>query len=319
MADVEVVPYCPSCRSPQSSLFDERIFRGRPVTNRLCSNCGLVYQSPRMTADALDLFYQAEYRLLYQGSQEPSSKDLALQRSRALELLEFIRNAVPSVQRHLDIGCSAGLLLEGARQAYACQPVGIEPGDAYRQAASRGGMTVYPSLAELEAAGEAAGGQEHRGGKELRFDLISLAHVLEHIPHPVEYLAGLRQWLTPNGWLLVEVPNLYGHDCFEVAHLVSYSAHTLRQVLAQAGFQVVQQRIHGQPRSAIIPLYITVLAKAAVKNTAQRPEPVQLNPEKGVRRKRRLALLRRSLQTRFFPSKAWLSIGGQEHRYPADG
>ena len=152
-------------------------------------------------------------------------------------------------------------------------------------------MPVYPSLAELEAAGEAA------------FDLISLAHVLEHIPDPVQYLAGLRKWLTPNGWLLIEVPNLYGHDCFEVAHPVSYSPHTLRQVLIQAGFQAAQQRIHGQPRSAIIPLYITVLAAAM-----QAPEPVQPVPENGVRRKRQFALVRRSLQTRLFPSRAWLPV-----------
>jgi 2-polyprenyl-3-methyl-5-hydroxy-6-metoxy-1,4-benzoquinol methylase len=33
-----------------------------------------------------------------------------------------------------------------------------------------------------------------------RFDLISLIHVLEHLPDPVSSLAQLRErWLTPDG------------------------------------------------------------------------------------------------------------------------
>jgi 2-polyprenyl-3-methyl-5-hydroxy-6-metoxy-1,4-benzoquinol methylase len=288
----EVVEFCPVCHSSQSSLFDQRLFHGLPVTNRICSQCGLVYQSPRMTSVELDAFYQAEYRQLYQGSQEPSAKDVAIQQSRAQVLVEFIRPAVSDVLRHLDIGCSAGLLLAQTQKVYACQPVGIEPGEAYRQAAARNGLTVYPSLQAVENSGEA------------RFDLVSLAHVLEHLPDPIGYLANLRRnWLAPNGWLLIEVPNLYGHDCFEIAHLISYSPHTLSQVLAQAGFQVVRLRVHGQPRSSILPLYITALAKPSPMPTANQPVP-----EQGVRRKRRLAIFRRSLQEHLFPSKAWLRI-----------
>ncbi len=96
----------------------------------------------------------------------------------------------------------------------------------------------------------------------MRFDLISLAHVLEHIANPVQYLAGLRQnWLTEEGSLLVEVPNLYCHDSFEVAHLVAYSPHSLTQTLQQAGFEIVVFVQHGRPRSSILPLYLTVLAR----------------------------------------------------------
>jgi len=79
-------------------------------------------------------------------------------------------------------------------------------------------LTVYPSLDDL---GQADGG---------RFDLVSMAHVLEHIPNPVEYLSDLRErYLTPDGWLLIEVPNLYAHDSFEIAHSIAFSSHTLRE------------------------------------------------------------------------------------------
>lgn len=284
------IPACPLCGGHSSSLFDRRSFRGVPVTNRLCLDCGLVYQSPRMSEAELNAFYESEYRQLYQGSQDPDRKDLAVQSGRAAALLDFARRHVNLVDRHLDIGCSAGLLLHSFQSAFACQPVGIEPGTAYRDYARQHGLQVYASLEELQAAQEA------------HFDLISLAHVLEHLPEPVDYLRRLRtDLLTANGRLLVEVPNLYAHDSFEVAHLVSYSDHSLRQVLRKAGFATIALQAHGRPRSYLIPLYLTALAIPAEPQDGYR-----LEPESGVAWKRRAGMLRRWLYTRLQPRRAWI-------------
>jgi hypothetical protein len=74
---------CPLCSSIQSIHFDTREFRGYQVTNKLCSNCGLVYQSPRMTDEELATFYEHEYRQVYQGSEGPLQTDLVVQGQRA--------------------------------------------------------------------------------------------------------------------------------------------------------------------------------------------------------------------------------------------
>jgi SAM-dependent methyltransferase len=288
----ETVTQCPLCGSSEKKLFDRRKFRDQPVTNQRCLACGLVYQSPRMDAAELEAFYQQEYRLLYQGSQGPSEKDLAVQRGRAQAWLDLMQAHLPRVTRHLDIGCSAGLLLDAFEGAYGCQAVGVEPGDAYREYAAGRGFAVYPSLEALQEAGEG------------RFDLISLAHVLEHIPNPVQYLASLRQnWLTEEGSLLVEVPNLYCHDSFEVAHLVAYSPHSLMQTLQQAGFGIVVLVQHGWPRSSILPLYLTVLARPDLRSTIGK-----VNAERWVAAKRRYGLLHRRLLTRLAPGRAWLPV-----------
>ena len=284
---------CPLCGSDQSSLFDQREFRGQPVTNRLCNTCGLVYQSPRMSDEELASYYEREYRLEYQGNEGPTTKDLATQRGRAESLISLTRPTLASVKRHLDIGCSAGILLKKFQKEYGCQSTGVEPGIAYRKVAQEKGLTVYPSLEALEQAGVA------------RVDLISMAHVLEHLPEPVAYLEHLRTiLLQPEGYLLIEVPNLYAHDSFEIAHLVSYSLHTLCQTLQQAGFSVIAKEAHGRPRSAVIPLYLTVLARPALQASARKPE---LMPEHQVAWKRNLGMLRRSLLTRLIPAKAWMN------------
>lgn len=292
----EPVSNCPLCGNPDSTPFDQRSFRGLPVTNRLCSTCGLVYQSPRMAGKELDAFYAEQYRSLYQGSEGPNPKDLAVQGARAEALYGFARAHIERIARHLDIGSSAGALLQRFQRAFTCQVVGIEPGNAYRQYARQLGLSVYASLEELHSAGEPL------------FDLVSLAHVLEHLPDPLAYLAELRAGLlAPNGWLLLEVPNLYAHDCFEIAHLVSYSPATLRQTLGKAGFEVIALQAHGRPRSLWVPLYITALARPATAST-----PFVLQAERYVALKRRLGLLSRAVIARLFPRLAWRPVAEHE-------
>jgi SAM-dependent methyltransferase len=152
-------------------------------------------------------------------------------------------------------------------------------------------LTVYATLEDLKVQ------------QEPRFDLVSLSHVLEHLPNPVKYLAQLRDAiLTPGGWLLLEVPNLYAHDSFEVAHLVSYNAHSLVQVVTKAGYEIVALEKHGRPHSALLPLYISLLARPVTLQTWG------LQPEHFVAFKRCLGMFWRRLIIRLFPRWAWKEL-----------
>lgn len=284
---------CPLCGEETSRDFDRRQFRGYQVAYRICEACGFVFQSPRMTEAELQRFYRAEYRRLYQGAEGPDPRDLEIQKARAEALVSFLGTAgVDKAARHLDIGCSAGLLLEKTRERYGLTGVGIEPGDDYREYAQNRGFKVYASLDGMEEAGEN------------RFDLVSAAHVLEHLPDPVGYLKQIRaEWLTNDGSLLVEVPNLYAHDCFEVAHMSAFSEHSLRRVLERSGFAVQALRKHGAPRSEILPLYITALAWPMDGNSEG--IPFRVIAERGVRIKRRVGMARRRAVELLFPSRAW--------------
>jgi 2-polyprenyl-3-methyl-5-hydroxy-6-metoxy-1,4-benzoquinol methylase len=287
----EIVSHCPLCGNSASLPFDQRQFRGHPVINVICRQCGLVYQSPRMTEAESQAFYQAEYRLLYQGQEGPTPKDLAVQAVRARVSLEFSHRYIHSAARLLDIGCSTGILLKHFRDYYQAQAMGVEPGDIYREYAQSLGLEIYASLDELKQVCSA------------RFSLVSMLHVLEHLPDPLGYLQDLRtQFLEPTSWLLLEVPNLFAHDCFEVAHLVSFSRHTLTQLLRKAGYRVVRLRAHGLPRSRLIPLYLTLLAQPDPHT------PASIKPDRLVKLQRRLGFLHRKIAERLFPRLAWISL-----------
>jgi len=288
----ENLAHCPLCNLEGSSLFDQREFRGFQVTNRLCANCGFVYQSPRMTESELIDFYQSQYRQIYQGIEGPDQKEIAIQEARALGIINLLRDCgVEQVKRFLDIGASTGMLINKIKNEYQCDASGIEPGRAYREYARSHGIDVFASLDDLPDAGEK------------KFDLVSLIHVLEHIPDPVKYLEKVRSdYLVDQGRILIEVPNIYAHDCFEIAHLTSFSRHTLNEVLKSAGFRTIFMEAHGRPRSNMIPLYISFLAVPEL-NT---PDEPQIEVERWIRMKRNTGLAHRKLIEKLFPNQAWL-------------
>jgi SAM-dependent methyltransferase len=289
----EIIQTCILCGSNRSTLFDHRSFHGRQVTNRLCLDCGFVYQSPRMTGAEAATFYADEYRLLQEGSADPTARNINIQKARAASLLGFVQPFIPAIFRHLDIGCSMGILLLNFQGVFQNQSVGVEPGEAHRASACKQGLTVYATLEDLENT------------KEARFNLVTIVHVLEHLPDPLGYLNHLRESiLQTDGRLLIEVPNLYAHDSFEVAHLVAFSPHTLREVLRKSGFEILKIEKHGRPNSETLPLFLTVLCKP----TGQ-PDPSPVRPEHWVALKRRSGMLWRRILARIFPKRTWLERG----------
>jgi len=79
-----------------------------------------------------------------------------------------------------------------------------------------------------------------------------LAHVLEHVPHPLTLVRSVCKYIEPGGYLYVEVPqeltdeflhklqegvcptDLYIHE-----HINSYSSSAVRQLLESAGLDLV--------------------------------------------------------------------------------
>jgi 2-polyprenyl-3-methyl-5-hydroxy-6-metoxy-1,4-benzoquinol methylase len=286
---------CPLCSSTKRRLFETIENEGKRVSFHICHRCGLVYQSPRMDESELRQFYEREYRIERQETEDPIDKDVQMQDARASAILEMIQPHLPIVTRHLDVGSSSGALLKRLHEQYECASVGVEPGEAYRRFSKSQGLKVYPSLAALTEANEAP------------FDLISMLHVIEHVEDPVHTLRSLRESkMEPGGYLLLEVPNLIDHECLELSHLYAFTRSTLRETARQAGFCVLWTKTHGSFRSPILNLYITLLARA--ESAPHSPRTICSNPI-GVKTRRRLGKLKRDFFTSRFPDWTWQTPG----------
>lgn len=281
---------CPLCGSREHEFFESYRDNQQELRYELCTRCGLIFQSPRMSEGELAQFYTGGYRQRVQGSEEPTEKDLRIQAGRARTLLHFLKGRVDDIDRHLDIGASSGVLLRIFQGRLDCEGVGVEPGDAYRQLGEASGLAFYTGLSDLPEA--------FRGA----FDLVTMSHVLEHLPDPVKTLRDIRErWSTKDGYLLLEVPNGFGHQSMELGHLFVFTPRTLRKALHKSGFRVLKLSTHGKPRSPLLRLYITVLAQAG---TLESNLELGAAPE-WIRFRRRTGMLLYERLTQWLPNLTW--------------
>ncbi len=289
---------CLLCGYKDQKPFKEVESFGIPLIYYQCKHCGLIFQSIEESPAAQMDFYTDTYRMLYQNNEEPTEKDLWTQRQRAVYLLNLVRSRKHfNPQRILDIGASSGVFIRVCQEIFDAEVIGVQPGDAYRTYAEAKGLKMYASLdALIETHPE-------------KFDLVSLIHVLEHLPDPLDILKTIREKLvSEKGMLLLEVPNFYAHDSYELAHLSCFTPHTLRETVKQAGFKVVMLSQYGKPRSKLLNLYLKILARP-MKNSSSIP-PVK--PEYNVRLKRKVGFFYRRVVQKLFPHQAWLPLPGDK-------
>ena len=93
----------------------------------------------------------------------------------------------------LDFGCGNGALAKILSQSVRSIE-GLEVNDYPRSLAkTRNNLKTYSSIQDLSVSGK-------------KFDAIISNHVLEHVPNPIETLKQLREFLKPNGILVMMLP-----------------------------------------------------------------------------------------------------------------
>lgn len=205
-----------------------------------CTRCGLVYQDPRPTANALLRYYDMLYAKL---DEDDGMREFEAYRHRTkvqeLKRLGLIHRWVRPPGRLLDIGCGHGYFLLIAKEC-GWQVAGVEISETGSEYARR-------ALRLEVLTGELAAGSF----PEESFDVVTMNSVLEHVLNPMDLLRRIARVLKPGGWLFFNVPNTeslelrlttwlmkgrYGWYTFE--HLHYYNAVWVRQTLTELDFKV---------------------------------------------------------------------------------
>jgi 2-polyprenyl-3-methyl-5-hydroxy-6-metoxy-1,4-benzoquinol methylase len=223
---------CPLCLSETAVVISQRARDGSAMTTILCEGCGLARSHPLPDAQELATFYRENYRLVYKATYQPKPyhvlRAARVAKDRMRRLGGFLRPGI----RVLDVGCGGGEFLYLLRAA-GCLVTGIEPNIGYAAfARDELGLDVRAGLTDDQKFPSGA------------FDGITLYHVLEHLPAPVETLRHVAEWLGAAGFLAVEVPN-FESTCehpahrFHAAHLLHFSLPTLRRCGELAGLAMI--------------------------------------------------------------------------------
>jgi SAM-dependent methyltransferase len=150
--------------------------------------------------------------------------------------IKLLRPYISKGEAILDIGAGTGSFVLAARRS-GYNAFGVEPNEGARQIAAQKGAAMYGSLDAIETN---------------RYSVITLWHVLEHLPNLEEQISRIISRLDEGGTLVLALPNYRSWDAgyfkeywaaYDVPrHLWHFSRDSIAKIFDPLGFQVVLQK-----------------------------------------------------------------------------
>lgn len=217
--------------------------------NYLCPTCGVAFIHPQIPPEKLAEFYESGYwqtlndeGLIYNGQRIEAPLDFtnsraSLQRAKSFFLAvdraaERIPEVVPKAgDLVIDYGAYQGLFLHALRARWGIEGLPFDY--------NRDGLRFAEHILGFEQARVTEEIYADRFEQPARF--VTMVHLFEHLHDPMRLLTHIREnALAPDGFLYIEVPNLLGHPASDPFHFFTFSERSMRQVMARAGFEVVE-------------------------------------------------------------------------------
>ena len=213
-----------------------------------CANCQLIFLNPRVNLDNLKNYYTSYY-LPYRGSEawgkysklvEGSQKKLDLKR------VKWVKEmcSVSPKSLILDVGCGNPSFLKACQQELNCKTLGIDFSDEGWKEQS----TLFKGL-DLQVA------EIKDLSLNLKPDIITMWHYLEHDYTPLENLTYLKSIAKPSTTLIIEIPNFdsisrkkYNENWagwHTPRHTSLFSPDNIKLLLDKSGWNVSQLITYG--------------------------------------------------------------------------
>ena len=230
---------------------------------------GILITNPRPELEDLGRYYESEEYISHTDSAQ-SLMDRVYQwvRSYSLKKKRSLVEQLTENRSLLDIGCGTGdFLTELQNNQWTVQ--GMEPnGGAREKAESKLGITISQD-------------QSLQSFDDATMDVISMWHVLEHVPDPMETVSHLHRILNPGGYAVIAVPNFRSKDAeLYGAHWAAYDVPRHLFHFAQSGMKGLFEG-HGFSFIKTAPMvfdsYYVSLLSEKYKSGASRPIHAFLN------------------------------------------
>ncbi len=196
----------------------------------------MLVTSPQPTAENLGKYYQNNNYISH-----TDSKKTLFEKAYYLVKKRALKNKLALINKHqsrkgnlLDIGAGTGDFLVTA-QNNGWQTTGIEPSEKAKNLGRQKGILFADDSTSLPDAS---------------FDVITMWHVLEHVPDLEAQINELKRLLKPSGTLIVAVPNFKSYDAlyyktFWAAydapiHFWHFSKTAIQNIFESKGFTLQQ-------------------------------------------------------------------------------
>ncbi len=216
---METLSHCPICNSTDFDQFltcTDYTVSHKEFSIDQCRSCGFRFTNPRPSANELGSYYKAEEYISHSDSKKGLVNRLyhlvrrytLIKKLQLIVRLAGVKLSASKQKQLLDIGCGTGAFLDICKRAgFTCK--GIEPdGDAREHSIKTYDLDVKdePELDNLPKAS---------------FEIITLWHVLEHVPLLNDRILQIKQLMNQSGRVIVAVPNC---SSFDAKHYNKYWA-----------------------------------------------------------------------------------------------
>ena len=231
---------CNLCGSNRFSvLFDAGVAQINRIVK--CSDCGLMYANPHQRPPDVELIKDWDAAWVLEHTMTTSRWRLekeSLQVRDYRTTRKLLAERFPARGTLVEIGSGLGCLLNFFKQD-GWNTIGIEPNaglclfaqQQFQLAVLRG--TVFD--AKLQSASA---------------DVVTMIHVIEHVPDPMAIFREVHRLLRTGGWFVVETPR-YDTLMFRLlgrrerslscdGHIYFFTAATLARMATAAGFKIVR-------------------------------------------------------------------------------
>jgi 2-polyprenyl-3-methyl-5-hydroxy-6-metoxy-1,4-benzoquinol methylase len=200
---------------------------------------GYLETSPQPALENLSSYYESEDYISHTNTRRNlfekvyhAVRNISLKRK-----LKLINSFQSEQKTLLDVGCGTGAFLKTAKDK-GWDVCGIEPNEKARSIAIETcGDSIFDSD-KLETF------------KPQSFDVITLWHVLEHLPNLEAQVSVFKKLLKPNGTLIIAVPNFKSYDAiyyknfwaaYDVPrHLWHFSKNSISKLFNKENMKVVK-------------------------------------------------------------------------------
>ncbi len=203
-----------------------------------CNNCGFKFTNPRPTNNSLSNYYQSDNYISHSNSKK-GLINITYQIARKFNIrskLKLINKIVPKKGKLLDYGCGTGEFLASC-QKNGWIVDGVEPSStASAQASQIINKEIYPDI--------------FNQFPNQKYNVITLWHVLEHIPELNKTFKKIKSHLDKKGIIIVAVPNYNSYDAkyfkekwigYDVPrHLYHFDQSTMKMLAKNMGMKITK-------------------------------------------------------------------------------
>jgi SAM-dependent methyltransferase len=238
----EAVTTCNLCKGTVFVVLTHRDRYGYPAQAHACCECGLVFLSPRMTAEAYGRFYDGVYRPLvsaFHGRLIDAQSIQAEQRDYARERAELLQPFIQGsgLKTMLDIGGSTGVVAHHFAQAFDLKVTLIDPAPLELEQARGFGLETITGLVEQYEFGYRT------------FDVVAICQTVDHLLDVSGTLARVRHLLTGNGLLFIDIVDFRAaylrgwsvEDAIKIDHPYYLTQEAMAAYLRRAGFEILRK------------------------------------------------------------------------------